>query len=126
MTSHIKKPFDPNIQLRRPPKYATLILKGEAKAVKAAKGLKHSKYHLIVYTDGSHLPKGYTGAAAWCSNTGKSFLETIGPSRLHGIFGEEYRGVYWGLTLALRHATSITRIATILLDNQGVILDIQT
>lgn len=60
-----QKTIDPTVQLRRPPNYSTLIMKGEERAAKAAKGLSHSNTHLITYTDGSHLPKEYTGAAAW-------------------------------------------------------------
>lgn len=41
------------------------------------------------------------------------------------MFEAEYRGLHLGLTLALRHASSSTRIAKILLGNQGVILDMQ-
>lgn len=44
--------------------------------------------------------------------------------RSHGIFKAEYHGLHLGLTLALRHASARTRIATVLLANQSVTLDI--
>lgn len=67
--------INPNVQLRRPPNYAMLIINGEKKA---AKDLKHSSSHLMVYTEGQHPPKEYTVAAAWCSNANEAFSETLG------------------------------------------------
>lgn len=102
----------------------TIVQQSEGLAVDGAKSLKPSPHHLIIFTDGSWLPEKGTGAAAWCTNANKSIVKYLGPARSHGIFEAEYHGLHLGLTLALRHTTIKTRIVTILLDNQGVVLDI--
>jgi ribonuclease HI len=80
----------------------------------------------VIFTDGSRIPKRTTAAAAWCKNTKQSLSAHLGPARTHGIFQGEYRGVQMGLILALRTASPHTRRATILLDNQGVIMDLRS
>lgn len=95
-------------------------------AKSGAKALKPSPHHLLIFTDGSRLPDKGAGAAAWCANADVSITEHLGPARSHGIFEAEYHGLHLGLTLALRHASTRTRIATVLLDNQSVTLDIRS
>lgn len=118
--------LDPSIQLRRPPNYNTLIRNNEERAKAEAKHLKPNAHHLIMYTDGSRLPKENTAAAAWSQKSNKTMAEGLGPARSYGIYEAEYRGLHLGLTLALREASVLTRIITIILDNQSVIKDMKS
>lgn len=52
--------------------------------------------------------------------------EGLGPARSYGIYEAEYRGLQLGLSLALREASVLTRIVTIILDNQSVIKDLKS
>lgn len=52
--------------------------------------------------------------------------EGLGPARSYGIYEAEYRGLQLGLSLALREASVITRVVTIILDNQSVIKDMKS
>lgn len=121
-----QKTIDTAIRLSKPPNFSTVIQKGEQLAKSGAKALKHSPQHLLIFTDGSRLPDKGAGAAAWCANSNTSISEHLGPARSHGIFEVEYHGLHLGLTLALRHASVRTRVATVLLDNQSVTLDIRS
>lgn len=103
-----------------------MIRADEERAKSEAKHLRTSNHHLIIYTDGSRLPKDNTAAAAWSQRSKKSMNEGLGPARSHGIYKAEYRGLHLGLTLALREASALTRIVTIILNNQSVIKDMRS
>lgn len=121
-----QKTIDPTIRLLKPNNLNTVVQRLEKLAIDGAKSLKPSPQHLLISTDGSRLPEKGTGAAAWCSNTDRAVVEYLGPARSHGIFEAEYHGLHLGLSLTLRHTTIKTRLATILLDNQGVVLDMKS
>lgn len=117
-------PVDPTAILSRPDNYSTIIQEIEEVAIQGTKQLKHSKEHLIIYTDGSRIPTKNTTAAAWCQNTNNSLAQFLGKARLHGIYQAEYKGVHLGLTMAMRTATQSTKRISIILDNQSVIKDL--
>lgn len=60
----------------------------------------------------------------------KDFIHGTGtstdPGHLSGIYQAEYRGVQLGLKLVLEHATPATHVASIVLDNQGVVKDLKS
>lgn len=103
-----------------------IVRKDDEKAKLEAKHLKTSRHHLIVYTDGSRLPSHKTAAAAWSQRSEKTLLEGLRPARSYGIYKAECRGLHLGLSLALREASKLTRIVTVILDNQSVIKDMQS
>lgn len=72
------------------------------------------------------IPKENTAAAAWSQKSNKTMTEGLGPARSYGIYEAEYRGLQLGLTLALREASALTRIITVILDNQSVIKDMKS
>lgn len=118
--------LDTSTQLRSPPNYKTLICQDEDRAKLEYKHLKPSCHHLVIYTDGSRLPKGNMAAAAWSQLSKRSLVEGIGPAQSWGSHQAEYRGLQLGLTLALREASTLTHIATIILENQLVIKDMKS
>lgn len=119
-------PLDPSDVLTRPPNYTTIIQDNKTTAKIEVNKLTATLEHVVIFTNGSRIPKRTTAAAAWCKNTHKSEAEHLGPARTHGIYQAEYKGVQMGLAIALRTAPIHTRRTTILLDNQGVIKDLQS
>lgn len=117
--------LDPAVQLRRPPNYHTLIRQDADRAKKEAEHLKPPPHHMIIYTDGSQIPTHNTAEAAWSQHSTKSLTEGLGPARSYGIYEAKYCGVQLGLSLALREALVLTRIVTVILNNQSVIKDLK-
>ncbi|KAG0138889.1 hypothetical protein CROQUDRAFT_9157, partial [Cronartium quercuum f. sp. fusiforme G11] len=97
-------PIDPTAKLIRPGNYITILPPTKSLAISETDNLSPSAEHLIVYTDGSHIPSKNTAAAVWCHNTCQSTAAALGLARTQGIYDTEYRGLQLGLSLILPSA----------------------
>lgn len=119
-------PVDPASTLKRPENLSTIIQVNEHIAKSDTILLKPSTQHLLIFSDGLRIPDKTTAAAAWCANDRLSRSEHLGPASTHSIYQAKYRGVQLGLAMALEKATAHTMRTTIVLDNQGVVKDLQS
>lgn len=119
----IQLPVDPTTRLVPPTNFITINQKDKDLAITNTKCLKSSQEHLIVYTDGSRVPDHRSAAAAWCENSDTTLSAQLGQARLFGNYTAEYQALHLGLNLVLQHSTGATKRASLILDNQGVVLD---
>ncbi|KAG0146178.1 hypothetical protein CROQUDRAFT_529472 [Cronartium quercuum f. sp. fusiforme G11] len=116
--------IDPTTKLTRPKNYLTILPPTKSLAISETNGLSPSTDHLIVFTNSSCIPSKNTAATAWCQNTNQSASALLGPAQTQGIYNAEYRGVQLGLSLILHSASHLTWRASLILDNQGIIMDL--
>lgn len=88
--------------------------------------LRPDPTHVIAYSNGSRIENKNTAAAAWCENTKHLSSHQLGKEAEYGIFEAEYVGLVLALRLIKHSITALTRQATIILDNQGVVKDMST
>lgn len=117
---------DPTVPLPATPNFNTLIIKDKEKAMKSIRDLQASDALIIVYSDGSRIPKKNTAAAAWCENNEHSFIHQLGKESEYGIFEAEFAGLILALRLAKHSFKITTQRVTLVLDNQSVIKDMST
>lgn len=119
---NIQQP-NPSIPLPTTPNFTTLILPDKDRAIKAIQVLRPSRQHVIVYSDGSRIEGKNTAAAAWFENTKHFSSCQLGKEAEYGIYEAEFVGLTHALRLAKHTLLPCTRQITVVLDNQGVIID---